>query len=567
MAYSDVQWGNIIQGSSNQRQGRIGISYELLDYSASVTVNIRVYFWSKFSVSDSSNNFYADWNANCSTNHGSVSVKTTSSSGGGWSTTNQILLASYSNNFNKSSSAYTGYFSAKLTGIDNLGSGNSMTASVSFTVAALPRYTVTFDLNGGTLVSGSTSQTVSYNGSATPPSVSRTGYTFAGWSGTYTGVTSSTKITATWTGNKYKLTFDPNGGTLPNPGDNLYNESHTGSNYVNVQYGVDSYCAMRSDIPTRQNYIFVGWFDVDNVQVYDVKGNCLNGSKYWSNSTWCYDGDVTVYAHWLLEGYTITFYDFDGTTVFAQQVVPPETTVTLLNQVPTHNGLSCSGWTIMSGAAIIQGEGTQTIYYFPGQNITLRSDISLYPIWDLWKYTLHFDANGGMGQVPKDESMDGYYTTYVFTEVSLSGASRKFIGWNTELDGTGTMYYPGDYFTDHQDGGTVTLFAIYQNTEVYFYKDGTIECIEFIEEENCTSPYITKEGNVVALKFIEHDGNIMFEHGTVYAKKFVEKELVLTPGASNLHVTDLLGNELQLVGSSLEDYKKEVTNGSRKENI
>lgn len=524
MAYTDIQWGSVVQGSNTNRQGKIGISYELLNYTTYVTVNVRVYFWSKYSISDTSNNFYADWNANCSTNYGSVSVKTTSSSGGGWSTTNQILLASYSNNFNKSSSAYTGYFSAKLSGIDNL-SNNTMSAVVSFSISALPTYTVTFNANGGSITSGNASQTVSYNGSATPPSVSRTGYTFAGWSGSYTGVTSSRTITATWTGNKYKLTFDPNGGTLSNPGNNLYNESHTGSNYVNVQYGAGSYCTMNSDIPTRQNYTFIGWFDVDNEQVYDASGNCLN-CKYWSDSTWCYDGDITVYAHWTLDGYTITYYDLDG-TVFAQQIVPAETTETLFAKVPTHKGLSCIGWSIS------QGEGA--IDYYPGDNITLTSGISLYPVWRLWEYTLHFDANGGKGQVPKDESMDGY-AIYTFEESTLTAPGRKFIGWNTESDGTGNMYYPGDYFIDHQDGGTVTLFAMYQNTEIYFYKDGTIECIEFIEEENCSAPYFTKDGNIVALSFIEHDGDIMFEHGTIYAKVFKEKEFTLVSGGQVIRI-------------------------------
>ena len=59
-------------------------------------------------------------------------------------------------------------------------------------------YLVTFDLGGGYIISGSSSQYVSYGGSATPPVVTRTGYTFSGWSGTYTNVTSSRVIYACW---------------------------------------------------------------------------------------------------------------------------------------------------------------------------------------------------------------------------------------------------------------------------------------------------------------------------------------------------------------------------------
>lgn len=68
-------------------------------------------------------------------------------------------------------------------------------------------YTVTFNPNGGTLVSGTLVQSVAISGSATPPTVSREGYNFISWSGDYTNVTSDRTITANWSEAAYIWKF------------------------------------------------------------------------------------------------------------------------------------------------------------------------------------------------------------------------------------------------------------------------------------------------------------------------------------------------------------------------
>ena len=51
------------------------------------------------------------------------------------------------------------------------------------------------------------SQSVSHGSNATPPSVSREGYNFAGWSGSYTNVTGNRNVTATWKIKTFTVTF------------------------------------------------------------------------------------------------------------------------------------------------------------------------------------------------------------------------------------------------------------------------------------------------------------------------------------------------------------------------
>lgn len=59
-------------------------------------------------------------------------------------------------------------------------------------------YTITFDLNGGTLLAGNLEQTVTQGNNASPPSVAKSGCYLRGWSGTYTKVTADATVRAIW---------------------------------------------------------------------------------------------------------------------------------------------------------------------------------------------------------------------------------------------------------------------------------------------------------------------------------------------------------------------------------
>ncbi len=59
-------------------------------------------------------------------------------------------------------------------------------------------YTVTFDLNGGTLIAGDVEQRVTQGHDATPPQVAKEGHYFLRWSGSYSKVTSDMTLKAIW---------------------------------------------------------------------------------------------------------------------------------------------------------------------------------------------------------------------------------------------------------------------------------------------------------------------------------------------------------------------------------
>lgn len=59
-------------------------------------------------------------------------------------------------------------------------------------------YTVTFDLNGGTLIAGDVEQRVTQGHSANPPQVVKDGHYFLRWSGSYNEITHDTTLVAIW---------------------------------------------------------------------------------------------------------------------------------------------------------------------------------------------------------------------------------------------------------------------------------------------------------------------------------------------------------------------------------
>lgn len=70
------------------------------------------------------------------------------------------------------------------------------------------KFLVAFDVNYGTVISGSTSQTVNKNQSAVAPEVERKGYEFIGWDIDFSCVTEDLSVTALWKKEEVKTSVD-----------------------------------------------------------------------------------------------------------------------------------------------------------------------------------------------------------------------------------------------------------------------------------------------------------------------------------------------------------------------
>lgn len=217
--------------------------------------------------------------------------------------------------------------------------GKKETTTTKKAPTETPKYTVTFNANGGTV--SSSNITVTFGKTyGTLPTPTRTGYTFSGW---YTATSGGSKIESTstvnitanqtlyarWTANSYALSFDANGGSVS-----------TSSKSVN--YG-SSY----GDLPTpkRTYYTFNGWY------------TAASGGSMVSSSTTMGAANVTVYAHWTENAQSD--WVLESNVPANAKVVSTKWTYTYTETTESESQ-SLSGWTQTGSYWSKTGSGTHT---------------------------------------------------------------------------------------------------------------------------------------------------------------------------------------------------------------
>ena len=115
--------------------------------------------------------------------------------------------------------------------------------------------------------------------------------------------------------------------------------------------------------------------------------------------------------------------------------------VTVAENVFTRNNYTFTGWNTQA-----DGKGTA---YKPGDSFTLTDeDTVLYAQWSEnapAQVNVSYNANGGTGTM---ESITGDVgSEIVIAQNGFARSGYTFTGWNTQADGKGTAYKPGDSFT------------------------------------------------------------------------------------------------------------------------
>ena len=284
-APSATDWGSVVNS-----YGKIGIYTSVSSSNTTSTVTVQVWFWSKYSISDSYNTVYYNNNATTATTSvdSNLSISHTVATGDGWSTSNQTCIYETTHSVTRSTSAQTISCAAKFSNIDRV--GGTMSASTTYTVPKLATYTISYSANGG---SGAPSSQTKYYGisitlSTTTPT--KTGYSFSKWntsssgSGTSysSGATYSTNaalaLYAIYTANTYTVSYNANGGSgAPSSQTKTYGVSLT----------------LSTTVPTLTNYTFTGWATSSTGSVV-----------YASGGTYTANASVTLYAVWEL-AYTL----------------------------------------------------------------------------------------------------------------------------------------------------------------------------------------------------------------------------------------------------------------------
>ena len=169
------------------------------------------------------------------------------------------------------------------------------------------RYTITFDTDGGSAVAAMTQD---YGTAVTAPAApAKTGYTFAGWKPALpaTMPLNGLAVKAKWTVNQYTITFNTDGG------------SEVAA--MTQDYGT---AVTAPENPTKTGYTFAGW---DKTIPATMPAN-----------------DVEINAKWTANTYHIT-YELDGGTMDSKPATHTYGTATSIPK-PTKVGYDFAGWQV-----------------------------------------------------------------------------------------------------------------------------------------------------------------------------------------------------------------------------
>ena len=106
-----------------------------------------------------------------------------------------------------------------------------------------------------------------------------------------------------------------------------------------------------------------------------------------------------------------------------------------------------------------KADGTGTSYQANQVINSVSSDLDLYAIWQPYKYTVKYNANGGAGSIP--DQVFYYGDIITIYDNPFTKDNYDFVGWNTANNGSGISYEPFEELDclDENNDATLILYA------------------------------------------------------------------------------------------------------------
>lgn len=380
---------------------------------------------------------------------------------------------------------------------------------------------VTFTDGLGTTLSQGT---VKYGQGATAPAEpAREGYTFNGWDKDYSRIVEDTIVNAKWRANVYSVGFNANGGNgsmadqsffydqaqalsgnaftktgytftawnaSPSGSSTSYANKQTVSNLtaedggkvtLYAQWGANNYriiynantgegsmddqaltydavSNLHDNLFEKSGYRFAGW----NTEP-DGSGKTYHNEQAVLNLTAEDGAEITLYAQWQPAHYSVVFFgnggtDSNGGVMSAYQKMIFDSCAELAENIFEREGYTWQSWNSDS-----LGNGTT---YTDKQIVKNLSDVAgavipLYSQWAVNKYSVSFNANGGVGSM--DDQSFLYDHAKALSKNSFTKTGYTFQGWSTEPSGV-VAYEDAQTVLNltSTDGGKVTLYAVWE---------------------------------------------------------------------------------------------------------
>jgi len=160
----------------------------------------------------------------------------------------------------------------------------------------------------------------------------------------------------------------------------------------------------------------------------------------------------------------------------------------------------------------------------PDSRVTTPHTHTLKAKWRSIDYRLSYQSNGSPSECPTDEKLYKIDDIAVIKD-AIAHMGWSFVCWNTDANGEGTSYKPGDTLIVNSD---LTLYAIWAeaNYSVTFNHDnGDILTVLSIPHGLLlTSPHIPEKEGYTAIGWFDEFGN-----SWDFENKVVDRDITLTP--------------------------------------
>ena len=220
------------------------------------------------------------------------------------------------------------------------------------------------------------------------------------------------------------------------------------------------------------------------------------GVTYVSGNSYSFTGDITLYAQWDVNNYTMKFNANGGNGNMPEQIFTADTSQILNANTFTRTGYTFAGWnTEPDGAGFT---------YISENSYSLTGNITLYAQWDVNTYTVIFYDNGGDGNM-EHQSLT-YNTEQTLPANTFTRKGYAFAGWALSDDGNAIYADKGKVKNlAAENNAIVPLYAVWtennkvlpvifsQPTTVDYGDSITMSCATMDAKINYTIDGVTAE--------------------------------------------------------------------------
>ena len=370
---------------------------------------------------------------------------------------NQFTKEGYTFNGWNTQANGAGQAYANLASVSNLATEGQVTLYAQWQAN---NYEVVFDKNATSATGSMENQEFTYDQqqALSTNSYTNAGYTFKGWATSQTGpvvytdgqevsnlttqANGQVTLYAVWEANKYQVVFDSNTGS-----GNMENQEFT--------YGQEQ--QLKANQFTKEGYTFKGW----NTQA-NGEGQAYTDQASVSNLAT--EGQITLYAQWQANNYTVKFDANGGQGTMQDQQFEYDKAQKLSANVFTKENYTFAGWATSQNGDVVYTDAKEV------KNLTTANngEVTLYAVWtENDSYNVVYDNNYD-SQVPSEPQKVYLGDNYTIKLETPSREGYTFVGWNTDKTATEAQYSPNQ----EVEGGigqtkdqTVTLYAIWQTNK------------------------------------------------------------------------------------------------------